>query len=98
ASGLNGPDTLLFIGDRLYITEEGSSANGDCTVGFPDGQFSRVVVFRDYTNPHSKTVFTTPEAFPDKFFVSLLGLGRADGELFVSDFAGGVRSYSLNVA
>jgi sugar lactone lactonase YvrE len=101
--GLNGPNGLLFGPDgSLYVTTEG-------TVNKPDGTLDfkfKSQVLRYTPDQVAGTVSTlTPQLFIDQppvladsfGFVSLLGLELSpDGKnLFVSDFAGGIREYDL---
>ena len=96
-AGLNGPNGLLFGPDGdLYVTTQGSVAvDGipDFSFGFP----SQVLRYDIATG--ERTVFISqPEPFPTSFgFVSFLGLaiGPEDGNLYVSDFANGLRRYDF---
>ncbi|MGF1525004.1 MAG: PEP-CTERM sorting domain-containing protein [Leptolyngbyaceae cyanobacterium] len=95
--GLNGPNGLLFGPDgSLYVTTQGSVAvNGapDFSFGFP----SQVLRY-DITTGEGTVFIPQPEPFPTSFgFVSFLGLviGPEDGNLYVSDFANGLRSYDF---
>lgn len=96
--GLNGPNGLLFGPDgKLYVTTQGSVAavNGqpDFSFGFP----SQVLCY-DITSGLGKVFVPQPAPFPSSFgFVSFLGLaiGPDDGNLYVSDFANGIRRYDF---
>ncbi|MEO0987080.1 MAG: PEP-CTERM sorting domain-containing protein [Cyanobacteria bacterium J06639_14] len=96
--GLNGPNGLLFGPDgNLYVTTQGSVAvDGvpDFSFGFP----SQVLRY-DITTGAGEVFVPQPEPFPTSFgFVSFLGLvtGPEDGNLYVSDFANGLRSYDFS--
>jgi DNA-binding beta-propeller fold protein YncE len=94
--GLNGPNGLLFGPEgKLYVTTQGSvaDAEGDLEFLFP----SQVLRY-DITSGHSEVFVPQPDPFPTSFgFVSFLGLaiGPADGDLYVSDFANGIRRYDF---
>jgi sugar lactone lactonase YvrE len=95
--GLNGPDAVVFGPDgALYITTQGSVAvSGEPT--FP-GLPSEVLRF-DPSTGQSEVLVTNITPMPDSAgFVSLLGAVfgpdcPAACDLFVSDFANGVRRY-----
>ncbi|MEM9909010.1 MAG: PEP-CTERM sorting domain-containing protein [Cyanobacteria bacterium P01_D01_bin.44] len=96
--GLNGPNGLLFGPDGgLYVTTQGSVAvNGqaDFSFGFP----SQVLRY-DIATGTGEVFIPQPEPFPSSFgFVSFLGLatGPDDGDLYVSDFANGLRRYDFD--
>ena len=96
-NGLNGPNGLLFGPDgSLYVTTQGSVAvDGapDFSFGFP----SQVLKY-DITSGAGEVFVPQPEPFPSSFgFVSFLGLaiGPEDGNLYISDFANGLRSYDF---
>ncbi len=102
-NGVNGPNGLLFTPDgSLYVSTEGTANDKDGNVAFAyDSQVLR------YTPEQVKGLLSTttaevfvpqPTPLPESFgFVSLLGLALApdDHSIFVSDFAGGIRQYSL---
>jgi sugar lactone lactonase YvrE len=96
AAGLNGPNGLLFGPDgKLYVTTQGSVAdeNGELEFIFP----SQVLRY-DIATKESEVFVQQPEPFPSSFgFVSFLGLsiGPEDGDLYVSDFANGIRRYDF---
>lgn len=97
AAGLNGPNGLLFgPDDALYVTTQGSVAvdgQPDFSFGFP----SQVLRY-DITTGVGGVFIPQPEPFPESFgFVSFLGLatGPEDGDLYVSDFANGLRRYDF---
>ena len=96
-NGLNGPDGLLFGPDGgLYVTTQGSVAiagEPDFSLGFP----SQVLRY-DITTGVGEVFIPQPDPFPSSFgFVSLLGLalGPEEGDLYVSDFANGLRRYDF---
>lgn len=93
--GLNGPNGLLFGPDNaLYVTTQGSVAvDGEPIFGFP----SQVLRY-DIATGEGDVFIPQPDPSPDSFgFVSFLGLavGPDDGNLYVSDFANGIRSYDF---
>jgi sugar lactone lactonase YvrE len=102
-NGLNGPNGLLFGPDgSLYVTTEGTAndVNGNLVFSYPSQVLRYTPQQVAGTIPSTTpTVFANqPTPLPDTFgFVSLLGLALApDGQsIYVSDFAGGVRQYSL---
>jgi outer membrane protein assembly factor BamB len=100
-NGLNGPNDLLFGSDgSLYVTTQGSAntADGNLTYLY-ESQVLRyspeqVAGIEPTTNP---TVFIAqPTPLPESLgFVSLLGLALgSNNDIFVSDFAGGIRRYN----
>lgn len=97
--GLNGPNGLLFGPDgKLYVTTEGSVAddNGELEFLFP----SQVLKY-DIASGEGKVFVPQPDPFPTSFgFVSFLGLsvGPEDNNLYVSDFANGIRRYNFETA
>lgn len=96
AAGLNGPNGLLFGPDgKLYVTTQGSVAdeNGELAFIFP----SQVLRY-DTATGDGEVFVPQPAPFPSSFgFVSFLGLsvGPEDGDLYVSDFANGIRRYDF---
>ncbi len=93
--GLNGPNDLLFAPDgSLLVTTQGSVAVDGVPIfgGLP----SQVLRF-DLATKTSTVFVDQPSPLPDSpQFVSLLGLTLSpSGNLFVSDFANGIRSYDL---
>lgn len=103
AGGLNGPDGLLFIGDSLYVTTQGSIATedpetGDISPSFSAGLPSQILRYDTLETGATPTVFATPDPSSESFgFVSLLGLevGPVDGDLYVSDFAGDILRFDV---
>lgn len=94
AGGLNGPNGLLFGPDGyLYVTTQGSVA----TDGEPIYLFPSEVLRYDITTGEGE-VFAEQPPLPDVNFgfSSLLGLATGpDGNLYVSDYATGIRSYDF---
>ncbi|NMF65045.1 Vgb family protein [Brasilonema octagenarum] len=93
--GLNGPNDLLLGPDgSLYVTTQGSVAV-DGVPTFP-GLPSQVLRF-DLATKTSTVFIEQPTPLPDSpQFVSLLGLTLGSkGDLFVSDFANGIRRYDF---
>jgi sugar lactone lactonase YvrE len=96
AEGLNGPNGLLFGPDGdLYVTTQGSVAdeNGELSFLFP----SQVLKY-DIATGDGEVFVPQPEPFPTSVgFVSFLGLavGPDDDDLYVSDFANGIRRYDF---
>ena len=94
--GLNGPNGLLFGPDgKLYVTTQGSVADSDGNLTFA---FDSQVLRYDITTGESEVFIPQPTPFPSSFgFVSFLGLatGPEDGDLYVSDFANGIRRYDF---
>jgi sugar lactone lactonase YvrE len=99
ANGLNGPNDLLFDSDgNLYVTTQGSVADGTGEISFPVGSQSQVLRYNIFADKPEPIVFVPqPDPSPDSFgFVSFLGLEfGADGDLFVSDFANDIRRYDV---
>lgn len=107
---LNGPNDLLFTPDgRLLVTTQGSVAvpnpnqPGSFMADFSQGFESQVLSY-DIQTGQSSVLIQQPVPSPDSFgFVSFLGLAIAPpqdatgsvGDLFVSDFANGIRRYDL---
>lgn len=98
ANGLNGPNDLLFTenGD-LYVTTQGSVADGLGGISFADGFASQVLRYNIFGGSATPIVFAQPTAPASSFgFVSLLGLAiDSKGALAVSDFANAIRRYDL---
>lgn len=96
ASGLNGPNGLLFGPDgKLYVTTQGSVADDEGNLEFA---FPSQVLRYDVDSVKGEVFVSQPEPFPESFgFVSFLGLavGPQDGDLYVSDFANGIRRYDF---
>ena len=94
--GLNGPNGLLFGPDGgLYVTTQGSVADSDGDLTFA---FDTQVLRYDITTGESEVFIPQPDPFPSSFgFVSFLGLatGPDDVDLYVSDFANGIRRYDF---
>ena len=101
--GLNGPNGLLFVGDELYVTTQGSIATedpdtGEVVASFAAGLPSQILRYDSLEAGSAPKVFAAPDPSPDSFgFVSLLGMevGPNDGDLYVSDFAGDVLRLDL---
>ncbi len=96
ANGLNGPNGLLFIGNSLYVTTQGSVADATGNISF---LFDSQILCYDSLSAGATPVVFAPQPTPDPNsfgFVSFLGLavGR-NGDLYASDFANGVRRYNL---
>ncbi len=96
AAGLNGPNGLLFGPDgKLYVTTQGSVADDDGELSF---LFPSQVLKYDVVTGEGEVFVPQPDPFPASFgFVSFLGLsvGPQDGDLYVSDFANGIRRYDF---
>ncbi|MGB3295592.1 MAG: PEP-CTERM sorting domain-containing protein [Phormidesmis sp.] len=96
ADGLNGPNGLLFgPDDKLYVTTQGSVADAAGELAF---LFPSQVLKYDITTGEGEVFVPQPAPFPASFgFVSFLGLsiGPQDGDLYVSDFANGIRRYDF---
>ena len=96
AEGLNGPNGLLFGPDnKLYVTTQGSVADEEGNLDFA---FPSQVLRYDVDSAEGEVFVSQPEPFPTSFgFVSFLGLavGPDDGDLYVSDFANGIRRYDI---
>ncbi|MEL6248924.1 MAG: PEP-CTERM sorting domain-containing protein [Cyanobacteria bacterium J06648_16] len=94
--GLNGPNGLLFGPDNhLYVTTQGSVADDAGEIEF---LFESQVLKYDIATGAGTVFVPQPEPFPSSFgFVSFLGLavGPQDGDLYVSDFANGLRRYDF---
>ncbi len=103
AGGLNGPNGMVFDADgRLYVSTQGSVAvDGEPT--FP-GLPSQVLRF-DIADGSSEVFIDQPELLEGSAgFISLLGLAFGPDcdddrcDLFVSDFANGIRRYDSDAA
>ena len=96
SAGLNGPNGLLFGPDgKLYVTTQGSVADESGELAF---LFPSQVLKYDVTTGEGEVFVPQPDPFPESFgFVSFLGLsiGPQDGDLYVSDFANGIRRYDF---
>ncbi|MEL6553970.1 MAG: PEP-CTERM sorting domain-containing protein [Cyanobacteria bacterium J06621_11] len=96
AEGLNGPNGLLFGPDgRLYVTTQGSVADAEGNLDFA---FPSQVLRYDVDSGEGEVFVPQPVPFSTSFgFVSFLGLavGPDDGDLYVSDFANGIRRYDF---
>ena len=102
-NSLNGPNGLLFAPDgSLYVTTEGTVNNPDGTLGF--AYKSQVLRYSPeqvagLESTKTPTVFVDqPDLLPESpGFISLLGLALAPDKnsLYVSDFAGAIRRYTL---
>lgn len=95
--GLNGPNGLLFGPDgKLYVTTQGSVAvNGEAVFSF--GYESQILRY-DIETGAGEVFADQPTPTPDSLgFVSFLGLaiGPKDQNLYVSDFANGIRRYDF---
>ena len=97
AAGLNGPNGLLFGPDQsLYVTTQGSVANEE---GALDFAFPSQILRYDIETGSSEVFVEQPEPFAKGTgFVSFLGLATSpeDEDLYVSDFAGGIRRYDFD--
>jgi sugar lactone lactonase YvrE len=90
---LNGPNDLLFgANGRLYVTTQGSVANGSGGITY---SFASQTLAYNISNGVGQ-VFA-PEPVPTAGgagYISMLGLGFGPGgRLYASDYAGGIRSY-----
>ncbi|MEO0536089.1 MAG: PEP-CTERM sorting domain-containing protein [Cyanobacteria bacterium P01_A01_bin.123] len=96
SAGLNGPNGLLFGPDgQLYVTTQGSVADADGEIEF---LFDSQILRYDIVTGMGEVFVPQPTPFPSSFgFVSFLGLaiGPQDGDLYVSDFANGIRRYDF---
>jgi sugar lactone lactonase YvrE len=96
ATGLNGPNGLLFGPDgKLYVTTQGSVADSEGNLDFA---FPSQVLRYDIATGKGEVFISQPEPFPTGAgYVSFLGLaiGPEDGNLYVSDFANGIRRYDF---
>ena len=91
---LNGPNDLLFgPGAKLYVTTQGSVADG--TGGIKFTQDSQVLRY-DLATGVGEVFAPAPKPTPNGAgFVSLLGIVFGpDGLLYTTDFAGGIRSFN----
>lgn len=80
---LNGPNDLLIVGDRLFVTTEGA-VNDDGVLTFP-GLPSEILVYDLKTG--ARSTWSTPPAAPGWPAPSLVGMALDDaGRLYVSDY------------
>lgn len=95
---LNGPNDLLFGADgSLYVTTEGSVADGQGGVSF---LYDSQVLRYDVSTGAGEVFAAQPTPTPNgNGYVSLLGLGFGpDGLIYTTDYAGGIRSYTTSGA
>lgn len=98
---LNGPNHIAIYGTLLYVTTQGSVADetGDISYLFP----SQILVY-DLDAGVGSVFVPQPEPLPRSLgFVSMLGIrvyctDDDDCRIYTTDFAGGLRTYTLDGA
>jgi hypothetical protein len=96
---LNGPNHIAIHGTSMYVTTQGSVADdsGEISYLYP----SQILIY-DLDTAVGSIFVPQPEPLPQSMgFVSMLGIrvyctGTEDCLIYTTDFAGGLRTYTLD--
>jgi outer membrane protein assembly factor BamB len=96
---LNGPNHIAIYGTSMYVTTQGSVADDSGEVSY---MFPSQILMYDLDTAVGSVFVPQPEPLPQSMgYVSMLGIrvyctGTDDCLIYTTDFAGGLRSYTLD--